>query len=130
MTQNIADLLATKIVETMLCNSEYLSLLNQSDVEIDILKRLFGISDNLLEYVHNVPPGCGLLKFGGKYIPKDGRLPKDSEMYRLFNTNFHEIQEMREKKRRKMLKDHMAMAPELIKEEIERDPTDLEKVYL
>lgn len=129
MTQNIADLLATKIVETMLCNSEYLSLLNQSDVEIDILKRLLGISDNLLEYVHNVPSGCGLLKFGGQYIPKDGRLPKDSEMYRLFNTNFHEIQELKEKKRRKEMKELLNRLPDAVREEMQKDPTELEKIY-
>lgn len=125
MTQNIADLLASKIVETMLCNSEYLSLLNQSDVEIDILKGLLGISDNLLEYVHNVPSGCGLLKFGGKYIPKDGRLPKESEMYRLFNTNFHEIQEMKKKE----LKTGIKRLPNLVKEELKINPTQLETYY-
>lgn len=89
-TQNLADLLQSKVVETMLCNSAYLSLLNQSDIELELLHRTLGISDTLLEYVHNVPPGCGLLKFGDKYIPKDNRLDKESKLYQLFNTNFHE----------------------------------------
>ena len=71
-------------------NSAYLSLLNQSDIELELLHRTLGISDTLLEYVHNVPPGCGLLKFGDKYIPKDNRLDKESKLYQLFNTNFHE----------------------------------------
>ena len=65
-------------------------LLNQSDIELELLHRTLGISDTLLEYVHNVPPGCGLLKFGDKYIPKDNRLDKESKLYQLFNTNFHE----------------------------------------
>jgi len=92
-TQNIRDLLRSKTIETMLCNSEYLSILSQSDIEINILKNTLGISDHLLRYVHNVEPGCGLLKFGEKYIPNDGRIPKTSRLYQLFNTNFHEIQE-------------------------------------
>lgn len=97
VTQNIADLLSSKTIETMLCNSEYLSLLNQSDIEIEILRNTLGISDNLLKYVHNVEPGCGLLKFGEKYIPNDCRLPKASATYQLLNTNFHEIQNMKRK---------------------------------
>ncbi|WP_373216218.1 VirB4-like conjugal transfer ATPase, CD1110 family [Ruminococcus sp. 5_1_39BFAA] len=97
VTQNIADLLSSKTIETMLCNSEYLSLLNQSDIEIEILRNTLGISDNLLKYVHNVEPGCGLLKFGEKYIPNDCRLPKESATYQLLNTNFHEIQNMKQK---------------------------------
>lgn len=105
ITQNIADLMVTKVVETMLCNSEFLSLLNQSEIEIDILSRVLGISDNLLSYVRNAEQGCGLLKFGDKYIPKDARLPKSSEMYKLFNTNFHEIQKMRKTKVRKIVED-------------------------
>ena len=97
VTQNIADLLSSKTIETMLCNSEYLSLLNQSDIEIEILRNTLGISDNLLKYVHNVEPGCGLLKFGEKYIPNDCRLSKASMTYQLLNTNFHEIQNMKQK---------------------------------
>lgn len=129
-TQNIADLLQTKTVETMLCNSEYLSLLNQSDIEIDLLGNLLGLSENLLDYVHNVPPGCGLLKFGNKYIPKDNRLPKDSVMYQLFNTNFHEIQELRNASvKRKTLKNEAGNLPDLIQESIRREPTEQESGY-
>lgn len=94
-TQNIADLLSSKTIETMLCNSEYLSILNQSDIEVGIFRNMLGISDHLLRYVHNVEPGCGLLKFGEKYIPFDCRFSKDSMTYQLLNTNFHEIQEKR-----------------------------------
>ncbi len=128
ITQNIADLLVTKVVETMLCNSEYLSLLNQSDIELEILSKTLGISDNLLEYVHNVESGCGLLKFGDRYIPKDNRLPKESEMYRLFNTNFHEIQAMK-RKRKKALRKEAEELPEAVKREIAANPTPRERIY-
>lgn len=117
ITQNIADLTASKVVETMLCNSEYISFLNQSELEIEILHNTLGISDRLLEYVHNTHPGCGLLKFGDRYIPKDNRLPKDSAMYKLFNTNFHEIQEMKQKSKLKQeVKEMAAMRKRLLEE--------------
>ena len=99
ITQQIVDLMQSKVVETMLSNSEYLSLLSMGDAELDILQGIFDVSDSLLEYVRNAPPGTGLLKFGEKYIPRDGRLPKDSEPYKMFNTNFHEkVQEEEERK--------------------------------
>lgn len=121
ITQNIADLLSSKIVETMLCNSEFLDLLTQSDLEIDLLSRLLGISDNLLEYVHNAPQGCGLLKFGDKYIPKDHRLPKESQLYQLFNTNFHELQHMHKARKRKILAKEFRTLPGLV-EQTENQP--------
>lgn len=124
ITQNIADLLVTKMVETMLCNSEYMSILTQTELEIGILHNTLGISENLLRYVRNADTGCGLLKFGEKYIPKDARLPKDSEMYRLFNTNFHEIQEM--KNRKKLLEQEQKRMPELVKQVMEEQPLSTE----
>ncbi len=96
ITQNIADLLESKTVETMLMNSEFVNLLSQKPREMELIQEVLGISENLLEYVCNSPSGCGLLKFGNKYIPKDNRLPKNTVMYQLFNTNFHEIQKMKE----------------------------------
>ena len=52
-----------------------------------------------MKYISNPNPGCGLLRFGNKLIPIDGRLPKDSAMYRLFNTNFHELKSERSLKK-------------------------------
>lgn len=95
ITQNIADLLTSKVVETMLMNSEYVDLLSQKPREMDLLQEVLGVSENLLQYVCNSASGCGLLKFGNKYIPKDNRLPKNTVMYQLFNTNFHELQKMK-----------------------------------
>ena len=131
ITQNIADLLSSKTIETMLCNSEYLSLLNQSDIEVDILRHILGISDNLLRYVHNVEPGCGLLKFGEKYIPSDGRLPKSSVLYQLFNTNFHEIQAAKQMKlsKKEIRKTVVEMEAD-VRQVMEEQPTAAEKQYL
>ena len=99
ITQNIADLLKTKTVETMLCNSEYLNLLKQSDIEIDIFRDMLRFNENILEFVNNSECGCGILKFGDILIPKDNRLGKDSLLYRMVNTNFHEIHAKKPKKK-------------------------------
>ena len=88
ITQNVADLLTTTAVESMLCNSEFLMLLNLKENERHLLETELGISPNLMQYISNPDCGCGLLKFGNRVIPCDGRLPKDSAMYQLFNTNF------------------------------------------
>ncbi len=101
ITQNVADLLTTQAVESMLCNSEFLMLLNLKENERKLLENELGISPNLMQYISNPDHGCGLLKFGNRVIPIDGRLPHESEMYKLFNTNFHELSAIRKKKLRK-----------------------------
>ena len=101
ITQNVADLLTTQAVESMLCNSEFLMLLNLKENERKLLENELGISPNLMQYISNPDHGCGLLKFGSRVIPIDGRLPHESEMYKLFNTNFHELSAIRKKKLRK-----------------------------
>ena len=101
ITQDITDALSSKTVQVMLHNSDFTALLCQHEAEREILGSVLGISDALLEYVNNSPPGCGLLKFGEKYIPMDARMPKDSLLYDLFNTNFHE--KVRGRQLRKMV---------------------------
>lgn len=128
ITQNLADVLASKRTETMLCNSEYVSFLKQGDQEVAMLGEMLDISDNLLKFLQNAPTGCGLLKFGDKYIPKDNRLPKDSLMYRLFNTNFHEIQKLKKKELRE-LNESVASMPEDTARVIKEEPTEAERAY-
>ncbi|MCD8397189.1 MAG: hypothetical protein LUD12_08415 [Lachnospiraceae bacterium] len=114
----------------MLCNSEYIAFFNQSEIEMEILRNTLRISDNLLEYVQNTPPGCGLLKFGGgTFIPGDMRIKSDSAMYKLANTNFHEIQNAKCGKQ-KELKNAAQNLPENVRESIRDAPTEKETVYL
>ncbi len=128
ITQNIADCLSLKPIETMLCNSAYIALLSQSEVEMEVLRETLRINDRLLSYVQNTEPGCGLLKFGdGNFIPMDQRIPKDSELYRLINTNFHEMQRAK-KKSRKAAEAAVNALPEEILRRMEEKPTDLEKI--
>ena len=125
ITQNMEDLTQSKVIETMLSNSEYVSFLSAGALEEELIRDIFNMSDNLIRYIHNAPRGCGLLKFGEKYIPKDARLKKGSPMYDLFNTDFHEIQ--RKKDIRNLQKNMDTQMTEETREVMELDPTEEEK---
>ena len=127
ITQDITDALSSKTVQVMLHNSDFTALLCQHEAEREILGNVLGISDTLLEYVDNSFPGCGLLKFGDKYIPMDARMPKDSLMYQLFNTNFHE--KVKIKKMKKMVSSEIDKLPENVRNEVKNAPTEQEGVF-
>ena len=48
------------------------------------------MSDAQLRFVSNSSSGTGLLKCGSVVIPFDNRISKDTDLYRLYNTNLHE----------------------------------------
>ena len=127
ITQDITDALSSKTVQAMLHNSDFTALLCQHEAEREILGNVLGISDTLLTYVDNSLPGCGLLKFGEKYIPMDARMPRESLMYQLFNTNFHE--KVRMGKLKKTVKSELASLPQQVQQEAAKAPTDLEEIY-
>lgn len=90
ITQNVVDLLQNYIAMTLLSNSEFVALLKQANVDSAKLAEVIGVSDAQLQYVHNSPSGTGLLKCGSVVIPFDNQISKDSDLYKLYNTNIHE----------------------------------------
>lgn len=90
ITQNVTDLLQNYIAMTLLSNSEFVALLKQANVDSAKLAEVIGVSDAQLRFVSNSPSGTGLLKCGSVVIPFDNQISKDSELYRLYNTNLHE----------------------------------------
>ena len=48
------------------------------------------MSDAQLRFVSNSSSGTGLLKCGSVVILFDNRISKDTDLYRLYNTNLHE----------------------------------------
>ena len=65
-------------------------LLKQSNVDSAKLAETIGVSDAQLRFVSNSSSGTGLLKCGSVVIPFDNRISKDTDLYRLYNTNLHE----------------------------------------
>ena len=90
ISQNVTDLLQNYIASTLISNSEFVGLLKQSNIDSAKLAEVIGVSDTQLEFVRNSPSGTGLIKCGAVTIPFDNTIDKDSDLYRLYNTNIHE----------------------------------------
>ena len=98
ITQNVVDLLQNYTATTMLANSEFVVLLKQANTDSAKMADVVGISPAQLRYVTNAPSGMGLIKCGNVIIPFDNQISKDTDLYRLYNTNIHEkIAEMKER---------------------------------
>ena len=90
ITQNVDDLLQSHTARTMLANSEFIIMLNQSSTDRIELGRLLNISDLQMSYITNVGAGQGLLKVGSSLVPFVNKFPRNTELYRLMTTKFGE----------------------------------------
>lgn len=91
ITQNISLMVHHPKVVTILANSEFIMLLNQSAMDTDkVCENVNGMTPSLLDYVYNSRPGTGLIKHGSVVVPFDNEIPKDNILYDLFNTNAYE----------------------------------------
>lgn len=55
------------------------------------MAEVIGVSDAQFRFVNNSQSGMGLLKCGNEVIPFDNQIGKDTSLYKLYNTNLHEI---------------------------------------
>ncbi|MGO2520388.1 MAG: VirB4-like conjugal transfer ATPase, CD1110 family [Microbacterium sp.] len=88
ITQNIEDVLANNEARIMLANSDFLALLGQSETDADSLTAMLNLSDEQRRMFHNVLPGQGLLRTGGRIIGFDNRIPQHGPLYELYQTSF------------------------------------------
>lgn len=86
ITQNVEDLLRRDSSRTMLSNSEFLVLLNQSSLDAQRLSDLLQISDAQVKYMTGALAGEGLLKIGKNIIPFKNNYPKNNS-YKLMDTS-------------------------------------------
>ena len=91
MSQNLIDTKRNRSTKTMVSNSEFMLLLDQGTMDKEAVEDLFDISSEQLACVNGAELGTGLIRFGDKIVPFDNTMEKDSSLYRLFNTNFHEM---------------------------------------
>ena len=91
MSQNLIVAKRNRSTKTMVSNSEFMLLLDQGTMDKEAVEDLFDISSEQLACVNGAEPGTGLIRFGDKIVPFDNTMEKDSSLYRLFNTNFHEM---------------------------------------
>ena len=86
ITQNVKDLLASREVENIFENSDYIYMLNQASGDRQILAKQLNISPHQLSYVTHSGEGEGLLFYGNIILPFVDRFPKDTELYRVMTT--------------------------------------------
>ncbi len=91
ITQNVDDLLHSHTARTMLANSEFLIMLDQSPTDAIELSKLLEITDSQKNYITNVDVGSGLIKIGDSLIPFKNEFPKNTKLYSLMTTKIGEI---------------------------------------
>ncbi|AKA69046.1 hypothetical protein CSCA_1921 [Clostridium scatologenes] len=93
LTQNVKDLLASREIENILENSDFMILLSQAQGDRAILAKQLGISEHQLSYIAHSNSGEGLLFFGNTTIPFVDRFPR-GEIYNLLTTRPEDIREV------------------------------------
>ena len=86
ITQNIKDLLASREVENIFENSDFILMLNQASGDRQILAKQLNISPHQLSYVTHSGEGEGLLFYGNVILPFVDRFPRDTELYSIMTT--------------------------------------------
>ena len=98
ITQNVKDLLASKEVENIFENSDFIYMLNQAVGDRAILAKQLNISPHQLSYVTHSGEGEGLLFYGNVILQFVDRFPKDLELYRIMTTKPTEVAAAKEAK--------------------------------
>ena len=91
ITQNVKDLLASREVENIFENSDYVYMLNQAAGDRQILAQQLNISPHQLSYVTHSGEGEGLLFYGNVVLPFVDHFPTDLELYKIMTTKLSEI---------------------------------------
>lgn len=92
ITQNIKDLLASREIENIFENSDFIYMLNQASGDRQILAKQLNISPYQLSYVTNSGEGEGLLFYGNIIIPFKDRFDKSLKLYSLMTTKPEEVE--------------------------------------
>ena len=95
ITQNIKDLLASREIENIFENSDFILMLNQAAGDRQILAKQLNISPYQLSYVTNSGEGEGLLFYGNIIIPFKDKFDKNLKLYSLMTTKPEEVEERR-----------------------------------
>ena len=96
ITQNVKDLLASREIENIFENSDFIYMLNQAGGDRQILSKQLNISPHQLSYVTHSGEGEGLLFYGNVILPFQDRFPKDTELYRIMTTKPNEVAKQEE----------------------------------
>ena len=90
ITQNVEDLLLSPAARSIINNSDFKMLLNQSPLDKMTLAEMLNISEANQEYITNADPGQGLIFTGKTVIPFVNQYPTDTELYRIMSTKLED----------------------------------------
>ena len=76
---------------TVINNSQFVTLLQQSPVNKKQLSNLLGLTIEEQKYISTSKPGMGLLKIGEDVIPINDDFPKDTHLYKIMTTKPDEL---------------------------------------
>lgn len=93
ITQNIKDLLASREIENIFENSDFILMLNQAAGDRQILAKQLNISPYQLSYVTNSGEGEGLLFYGNIIIPFKDKFDHRLKLYSLMTSKPSEMAE-------------------------------------
>ena len=97
LTQNVKDLLASREIENIFENSDFIYMLNQAQGDRQILAKQLNISPHQLSYVTNTNAGEGLIFYGNVIIPFVDHFPKDTELYSIMSTKLEDLAQQNRK---------------------------------
>ena len=91
ITQNVKDLLASKEIENIFDNTDFILMLNQATGDRDYLCVKLKISKDQEKFVTNSKAGEGLIFFGNTIVPFVDNFPKDTILYQKMTTKPEEM---------------------------------------
>mgnify|MGYP002543421734 FL=1 len=94
ITQNVKDLLASREVENIFENSDFVLMLNQAAGDREILAKQLNISPQQMKYVTHTEAGEGLIFYGNVVLPFVDHFPRNTELYRVMTTKPEEVGEV------------------------------------
>ena len=84
---NVKIIVALRAI--LINNFKFAALLKQANTDSSKIAEVIGVSEPQLRFVTNTSSGMGLIKCGSVVIPFDNQISKDTDLYKLYNTNIH-----------------------------------------
>ena len=91
ITQNVKELLASREIENIFENSDFVYLLNQASGDREILSKALNISPSQQNYITNSNAGEGLIFYGSTIVPFKDDFPKNTQLYRIMTTKLSDM---------------------------------------
>lgn len=90
ITQNIEDMLKSEQARTVINNSQFTTILQQTPINRRQLSELLGLTTEEQKYISSSKPGMGLLKIGEDVIPMNDDFPRNTRLYKIMTTKPNE----------------------------------------